>query len=268
MSDITKRAHEIIKRTGIDIEKKKDYNIDKTLKRLEALEKGIKDRTFKIIFAFDTTGSMYHCIEKVRGNIEKVVDEILTKEKDINVMVAGVGEYCDTPYTLQMTSYSNNPSNLRTNINSIKNTDGGGPCQVSLELLFQELNRKYISGIDNVLVVVTDQIAHGQDNSVPYPRADYRKELFDLKKHLKGFYLVSCSDDNDIVYLQKQLINPEDPNERFIRLSEFDILTELLIALTKRSISDDKFDDYMKRLEQSADTKNKIAAKKIKGYLT
>ncbi len=272
MSDTIKKADEFIEKSGLKKSiKKPDSSLYETIKKLEALKKGVKDINFRIIFAFDTTQSMYPCIERVRSNIEKVVDELLTRENNIDIMVAGVGEYGDK-YTMQIKPYSNQPEELRNHIRSIEKTYGahpikGGTGQVSLELLFQELNKKYISGIDNALVVVTDQIAHGQDDTVPDPRADYRKELFNLKKHLKGFYFVSCSDDHDIISLQKQLVNAENPNEKFINFDEFDVLTELLIALTKKSISKDKFEDYMKRLEQSTDQKDKIAAKKIEGYL-
>jgi len=187
-------------------------------------------------------------------------------------MVAGVGEYGDAPYTLQIKNYSNNPEHLKYNIDSIRKTCGahpvhGGTGQVSLELLFEELNKKYISGVNNALIVITDQIAHGQDHTVPNPKADYKKELLYLKKYLKGFYFVSCSNRQEIIGLQKELINNNDPNEKFIMLDEFDILTELVIALTKKSISREKFDNYIRTLQQSSDPKDKIAAEKIKGYL-
>jgi len=271
MSNIIKRAEKLIKKSDFNVQKP-NSSLDETLKRLETLKKGVDEADFKVIFAFDTTSSMYHCIEKVRSNINKVVDELLTKENNIYIMVAGVGEYGDNP-TLQIKPYSNNQENLEQNIRSIKKTYGehpviGGTGQVSLELLFKELNKNYISGRDNALVVVTDQIAHGQDNTVPNPKANYRKELSYLKKHLKGFYFISCAGSDDIINLQKQLVNPRDSNEKFINFSDFDILPELLIALTKKSKSKGKFDDYMNRLKQSTNDRDKIVAEKIKNYLT
>jgi len=268
LDNVIKKAEEFIKGSSINIAKS-DSSLDETLKKLEILQKDIGSN-FNITFAFDTTASMYHYIEKVGSNIEKVGDELLTRENSTYIMVAGVGEYGDDP-TLQIKPYSNNRNNIKHNIQSIRKTCGmhpvlAGTGQVSLELLFQELNKDYISGIDNALVIITDQIAHGQDTTVPNPKADYRRELSNLKKHLKGFYFVSCTENDVIMNLQKQLVNPLDPNEKFIKFDDFNILTELLIALTKKSISNDEFDDYMNRLKRSTNS-DKIAAEKIRGYL-
>lgn len=226
------------------------------------------------IFAFDTTGSMHHCIEQVRANLSKIVDNLM-KNENINIMFAGVGEYCDHPHTLQIKDFTNNPNILKKNIESIVDTGGGGPCQVSLELFWQELNRKYIiEGRKYVMVVTSDQIAHGQDNSMSEPRADYKKELSRLRPFLSGFYFVSCTSDKTIIKLQKDLLNLSSPYEKHLLLKDMlslsEILPDLLVTVTKESISPGRGIEYInEQLKLHFGDKKRIKGlKKIKGMLT
>lgn len=267
------------------IEKYKGMLPDKKeTKKLESdpeIEQGLSDldqirnrySELRAIIAFDTTGSMESCIESVRNNIGEITNELLEKENNIHILLAGVGEYCDAPYTLQMKDFRKDAQQLRDDMRSIKNTSGGGPCQVSLELLFQELNNRYIQEENKyALVVFTDQIAHGQDHQEPSPRADYKKELVKLKKSLAGFYIISCTDDGYVINLQKQLLNPESENERHILLEDVlkdkDLIPNLLIALIERTISIDKGNQYLNRLLGGTKKQREIAETIIKrGYL-
>ena len=220
------------------------------------------------IFAFDTTGSMQSLRETVRDNLDKIIDQLLVTDK-VNIMVCGVGEYCDAPYTLQMNEFTHDPQKLKDQIYEMRNTNGGGPEQVSLELLFEELNTKYIQpGKKYLAVVISDEIAHGQDEKVQNPRADYKKELIKLKKSLCGLHFVSCSDEQNIISLQKKLIDLENENELFIEFKDMMILPELLVAITKRTISPVLVERYMAQLQSSPEQENHLTASKIRGYLT
>lgn len=271
MSSLIKRTENLLVNYRQN-EQNQGLSLEKIAERVEQLKK--ENSGFRVIFAFDTTGSMTDCIQQVRTNLEKIIDELLIQEKGIQIMVAGVAEY-DDGYTLQIRPYSDNPEQLKKNMQSIRNGGGGGACQVSLELLFQELNNKYISGNNNALVIVTDQIAHGQDGQEPDPKADYKIELSRLKEHLKGFYFVSCtgyslhkgSEYGFIVALQKELVSPKSPNEKFIELDDIGVLPELLIALTKGSLSRKKLDDYLLQLRKSDNLLERQAGEKIRGYL-
>jgi len=183
MSDVIKKAEQLLGNYKSATNLERTTSLEESLKRLEKLNVEIykgapifaEDNSFRVVFAFDTTDSMSPCIDKVTDSIENITKELLIKEPEIYMMVAGVGEYRE--YPLQMKSYTKDIKTLKRNIKAIRHpTDGWPAAQVSLELLFQKLNKEYISGNNNALVVVTDQIAHGQDEAMPYPKADYRKE--------------------------------------------------------------------------------------------
>lgn len=225
------------------------------------------------IFAFDTTSSMNPCIEAVRNNLATITNNLLTKT-GTNIMVAGVGEYTDAPYTTQIRDFTTNPQTLKRNLESIKNTGGGGACQVSLEILWQELNNSYITpGQKYVMIVTTDEIAHGQDRQEPHPRANYRQELNKLRPHLTGFCIVSCTENQRTIELQKQLLNPTSDFERHIPLKNMMdleyLLPDLFVAITDEAFEPGSGIAYVERQISLPGTSQKRiqALRKVKGYL-
>ncbi len=226
------------------------------------------------IIAFDTTGSMESCINAVRRNIGEITNELLEKEDNVHIMVGGVGEYGDNPYTLQLKEFRKDPSELKMDLENIRNTYGGGACQVSLELLFQELNKKYIQMDKKYsLIVFTDQIAHGQDNQERNPRADYKKELEKLKENLGAFYIVGCAGSNSaVIDLQKELLDPGNENEKHILLEEVladsNLIPSLIIALIKRTISLEKEMEYLAELRNGTPEQRRIAQELETKYLS
>ncbi|MEK6861195.1 MAG: vWA domain-containing protein [Nanoarchaeota archaeon] len=249
-----------------------DLDLARRLNKMGIKVPGFQDYSeLYTVIAFDTTGSMSSCISSVRGNIEEIADELPEQEDNVQIMVGGVGEYCDAPYTLQLKDFRKNSRELKRDIGSIEDTSGGGACQVSLELLFQELNRKYIQRDKNYsLIVFTDQIAHGQDNGERTPRADYRKELKQLKENLSSFYIINCSSNQEIINLQRELLEPGNDNEKLIlledTLADSRLIPSLIIALTKRTISKEKEEEYIARLK-SGTQEQRNTAQEILKYL-
>jgi hypothetical protein len=231
------------------------------------------------IFAFDTTSSMNPCINAVKNNLTEITNNLL-RENPVPIMIAGVGEYSD-PQTLQIRDFTTNPEKLRQNIKSINCGGGGGACQVSLELLWQELNNHYIQPTQKyVMIITSDEIAHGQDNLERRPRADYRHELNRLRPYLAGFYFVSCTPNSRsteiqrIIDLQKQLINPTSDTERHILLENMDdlkyILPPLLVAAVKETEQRGTGIQYLEtKLTLPGTTPKEIeGARQVRGFLT
>ncbi len=191
------------------------------------------------IFAFDTTSSMSHCINEVTNNLGTIVEN-LVKEDGVSIMVAGVGEYGDSYGPLQIHDFTNNAETLQSNIGNIRTGGGGGACQVSLELFWQELNRTYIQEDKNyIMVVISDEIAHGQDGKESNPRADYKHEITTLCPSLKAFYFISCTKDERKIQLQKQLLCPDPKYNKLLPLSDMaslaDMLPHVLVTLVKET---------------------------------
>jgi len=250
-----------------------DPDLAKRLSRLGVKIPGVQiDQDLYTIIAFDTTGSMSDCIDAVRKNIREISHELLEQEDSVQIMLGGVGEYCDIPYTLQLKDFRKDPKSLERDIEEIRNTPGGGACQVSLELLFRELNNRYVQKDKNyALVVFTDQIAHGQDNGEKRPRADYKLELEKLKENLGAFYIVNCGDDVEVIRLQRDLLDPYNSNEKQILLEDAlansKLISSLIIAMVKRTISVDRERDYLAKLKGGTEEQRGIAEDIERKYL-
>lgn len=208
-----------------------------------------------IIVAFDTSSSMgiyrknvREKTEYLRDEIVKVIPELGGKDK-FEIAFVGVSDHCDGPKLLQPTGFSGESDILRDHIMSIKDAYGGdGP--EAYECLFKLANTWDIEGTNTIMVLVGDSVPHGMgirgisDDGCPVG-VDWEKELLELKKKLKGFYLISCADENVVKKYQKKLVDDE---EHFIELgNNFSRLTNVVHGIVAKELG--SIDEYLKHLK-------------------
>ncbi len=209
----------------------------------------VKKGSLQLILAFDTTSSMGKYRKLVREQFDYIVTNLTDMLENIQIAFAGIGEYPDAPYTLQIYKFSDDLSEMKRNIHSIKDTRGGGSCQVSLELLFKELNNWEYGSCPRSLVVVSDQIAHGMDGKEKNPRADYKEEIERLKKKM-NFYFVSAIGHyhhgyaKKIQQLQRTLV---DHDKFFLDLERIDTLPTLIVGMCLSEVG--RLDYMMEHVE-------------------
>lgn len=98
------------------------------------------DETFEIAFSFDTTGSMYSCLEEVRRRLGEMVQELKREIPGIRIAIYAHGDYCDAgaTYVTKHINFSNNPNTL-SNIISIVSKTVGGDEPECYELVMREV---------------------------------------------------------------------------------------------------------------------------------
>lgn len=78
-----------------------------------------------ILISFDTTGSMYSCLNEVRRRMSEVVNHLFTKFPDLRIGVITHGNLEDVP-SLEQFEFSNNRDDLVNFIKTVPPKSGGG----------------------------------------------------------------------------------------------------------------------------------------------
>ena len=214
------------------------------------------------VIAFDTTGSMTPYLENVQQKMEYLAAGLL-KLLDVEIALIAVGDHGDGRNMLQVKTFSSDLEELKGSIQELEATDGRDQPE-AFECLFKVLN-----GLDyeapTVLVLITDSIPHGmegfagEDEGCPFG-VDWREELGELKTRLKNVYLVSCSSDEAVVALQRQLVGAN----AFVRLGDFRRLTNLIMALLMDEVGE--LDYFMGLLERQRGRQRRDEVMRLLGH--
>ena len=113
-------------------------------------------------------------------------------------------------------------------------------------------------------MLVADSVPHGMMDAECRHAGSYQDAFEALKTLTDGFYFVGC--EPQMYSLQRELIDPaRKDKEQFISLGDMvDVLPELLIALSKKTVSEKALQQYLEKLG----LENPNGAKKIFGLLT
>jgi len=131
-------------------------------------------------FSFDTTGSMYPCLTQVRRIVGQTVERLLRDIPDLRIAIIAHGDYCDEgkTYVTKIFDFSKNVDNIIRFINTVGPTHGGDAPEC-YELVLHEARTKlsWESGRSKVLVMIGDDVPHGQNYSMNTKNIDWRNEL-------------------------------------------------------------------------------------------
>ncbi|XP_067934658.1 uncharacterized protein [Watersipora subatra] len=156
-------------------------------KRVGPPPSSVAGAPLELIFSFDTTGSMYSCLDEVRKNLEKMISRILTDIPNIRIAVFAQGDYCDesSTYVTQFLDFTTDKSKLVKFVKEVKGS-GGGDYEECYELVLQQARTElsWTSGSQRALVMIGDAIPHSvadykqimRDFSFVKKAVDWRKE--------------------------------------------------------------------------------------------
>jgi len=207
----------------------------------------------------------------VGANIREVGRELYDKETGIHTAIWGVGDHSDGDLWLQTNEFTSDNQTLDRQIKGMTLTHGGDEPE-AYECAFSELAKaasevKIAQPNSKVATIfIGDSVPHGmeggydRDDGCP-KQVDYKQSLAHLKAVSDIFYFVGCSEEERMTRLQKKLVDPQSPNEKFIQLGNMvEDLPQLLIASIKLTRDIGSFGDYLKQLPGDQ-------AGRIAGYL-
>lgn len=211
-----------------------------------------------LVLGIDTTGSNTTVKKNVVEKMQYFCDDIKNLFPDLvgnmEICFVGVGDHCDGQKVIQARAFSADVDTLKNNLETIEDT-GGGDAPEAYECLFREMNNWDIANTNTVFVLVADSIPHGagysSDDGCP-DNVDWKEELTALKKKVRAFYFISCTDHSSIERLQKLMADDE---KHFIELGSSDSsrITNLVHGIIAQEVGEiDKYLDHLKNTRGAA----------------
>ena len=140
---------------------------------------------FEIVFSFDTTGSMYSCLEEVRKKLGEIVRELRSKIPGIKIAIFAHGDYCDAgrSYVTKHIDFKNDANSLCNFVRDVGST-GGGDAPECYELVMREVQEKlsWSSNSQKSLVLIGDDLPHEASESQNYRHLDWKEETERLRE--------------------------------------------------------------------------------------
>ncbi|MBI4276536.1 VWA domain-containing protein, partial [Candidatus Uhrbacteria bacterium] len=80
-----------------------------------------------VVFSFDTTGSMYPCLARVRRELRAAIVRLFAKVPGIRIGIIAHGDYCDRnrPYVTKRFPLSNDADAVYNFVSDVSPTHGG-----------------------------------------------------------------------------------------------------------------------------------------------
>ncbi|XP_053401083.1 uncharacterized protein LOC123549659 isoform X1 [Mercenaria mercenaria] len=191
--------------------------------------------TFEIAFSFDTTGSMYNCIEEVRRRLREMVQDLKRKIPGIRIAIFAHGDYCaaHSGYVTKHLDFTNDANTLCNFVSNVSMTSGGDIPEC-YELVMREVQEKlsWSTYSQKALVLIGDAPPHGKSESQNYRHLDWKEETEHLRKMDIKIYAVQCSYDSSFEYFYQHIA--ARTFGYYMRLSNISEVKDLLMKICFR----------------------------------
>lgn len=155
------------------------------------------DEKFEIAISFDTTGSMYSCLEEVRKQLREMVQDLKRDIPGIRIAIFAHGDYCDagSTYVTKHINFTNNADSLCSFVSEAGPT-GGGDAPECYELVMREVQEKlsWSPGSHRSLVIVGDAPPHEACESQNTRSIDWKTETKSLREMVELLYFTLVYD--------------------------------------------------------------------------
>lgn len=208
------------------------------------------DNKVEIVFNFDTTGSMYPVLTKVRENLDAIVTRLFKELPQLRIGIGANGDYCDAgrPYITAHTDLTDKLFDLSKFIREVRPTGGGGNGGEAYELALRETRTKYSwsadSAVIKILVMIGDEIAHPPMHGGNMQRIEWRQEAKALLDQGISIYTIQALDRRDQNASAFYSNLAEIGGGCYMRLDQFDEIVPLVQAIAFRQISTERVKEF------------------------
>lgn len=175
--------------------------LDQALGKTDTPKINQSSQKLDVTLTFDTTGSMYSYLRKVRQELNYLSQEIKQAISQSKIGVIAYGDYCDaqTTYVTKVLNLSDNYQDISQFIQQVKATHGGDFPESVEEALYEANQLNWRLGSRRAMVLVGDAPPHGVVDS--FQSCEYGHNWKDEAENLgkKGIkiYTVQCGNNSD-----------------------------------------------------------------------
>jgi len=205
----------------------------------------------QVVFAFDTTCSMFPYFKAGKDAIRNIAAELKVKRPSAEFCYIayknhGDEQYFGTSYPFFATEFTSNADSLIQSLDRIDNSGGGDDGLTAIEDVLHYLSSEvnWRPRATKVLVLIGDMPPHGVVDAVsqcPH-EYDYREEAERLNRKGVKIYSVHCFDERDLAGQRLQKIQgffkqiAEDNGGKYLTMEDINEVSQLLIGICMKEI--------------------------------
>lgn len=203
---------------------------------------------FDVVISFDTTGSMYSCINEVKKNIVDILARLPSDKFRIGIIAHG--DYCDekTTYLMKQIDLTEDRDLTINFVKSIENTGGGDYPEAYEYVLHHAQKLSWQSDSLRALVMIGDAYPH-EKNQNPY-KLDWRHEVDEIKKCGINIYSVQAlhSGNGKSYMFYKHMA--QSTNGYHLFLDQFSYVRDMLLAICFKQMGDGELEKYEQEVKE------------------
>lgn len=201
----------------------------------------------EIVFNFDTTGSMYPCLDQVRRNLEATIGTLFKEIPDLKIGIGANGDYCDLwsyGYVTKQVDLTTDLYTLTQFVRNVNPTGGGGNGGEAYELVLKNAQTVYNWSLNSrkILVMIGDEIAHTPSFRDNVDRIDWRQEAKKLTDLGVQVYTIQCLSRREAPPYYSELARIG--NGYHLYLDQFTDILSLVNAIVYRQVSEERVREY------------------------
>lgn len=200
-----------------------------------------------IAFSFDTTGSMYPCLQEVRNKLQEIVTRLLKDIPNIRIALVAHGDYCDhQTYVAKALDFCTDAQKLGKFAQEVQKTSGGDLPE-AYELVLRDVqNLSWDPNHSKALVMIGDEVPHAP--SYTTEKIFWKDELNKLKDAEIVVYGVQALNVSYAPAFYSEIAT--QTGGYHLHLADFALITEMFLAVCFRATSQEKFDEYQAQVEE------------------
>ncbi|PVD19564.1 hypothetical protein C0Q70_20054 [Pomacea canaliculata] len=221
---------------------------------LSRLLQAIKDsfhaggRPVEVVFSFDTTGSMYSCLQEVRSKLRECCTRLIQDIPRIRIGVIAHGDYCDqSTYVIKSIDLTSDTQALVNFVMGAPSTSGGDTPECYEWVLRKTQSLDWSEEAAKALVVIGDCLPHPKGHTDQ--QVFWRDELALLSGMGVKVYGVQALDQREAVPFYQELA--EASGGRYLRLRHFDVIVDMFLAVCYREADNDNLQAFVQEVEEA-----------------
>ncbi|KAK3595181.1 hypothetical protein CHS0354_002782 [Potamilus streckersoni] len=226
----------------------KEVNVDDPEKRQELFSTfNAAGRHVEVVFSFDTTGSMYSYLTKVRQKLRESCERLLRDIPNIRIGIIAHGDYCD--YSKYVIRYVDLTSDVDTLVQFAENVPctGGGDSPECYEWVLRKSQQlDWSEDSAKALIVIGDCEPHPL--SYTDQRINWHMELDVLKGMGVKVYGVQAYQNQSSKEFYEELA--DHTGGYYLQLRNFDLITDMFLAVCYREADSEQLEAYVAEVEQ------------------
>ncbi|XP_070566338.1 uncharacterized protein [Ptychodera flava] len=204
------------------------------------------DKAVEVVFSFDTTGSMYSCLQQVRDKLEDAVRKLLKDIPKIRIGILAHGDYCDyDKYVIKTCDLSSDVDQLVKFVNDVPRTGGGDSPECYEWVLRCAQRLDWSQDSAKALVVIGDDLPHPV--SYTDQNVNWHEELVTLKEMSIKVYGVKAQNNSYSTPFYEEIA--DQTGGAYIQFKHFSVITDMFLAVCYKESGEEQLNAFCEEVK-------------------